>query len=198
MKKIFFLLLILLVLCQFSIAQKKLKKGENVSVYLGTTGNSAGNAQLAGVSLGGNIWHFLQLQVDFFKYIKRDQNLYSADPTLDRSDFTGISGNLVLKIPIHFIPYLDKLEFINPYILVGYGYGLENFTSEFHNLPDKEGNTGPFSKTRKYESLGAGVIIWVLPTIGIKLDYRSIEMPMHTGMDFPARRFNRVCLGICF
>lgn len=198
MRKTILFCLVLLILCGTSIAQGNRRIGENITIFTGYTGASADNTQLVGVTLGGDIWHFLQLQVDFFKYIKEDQNLYSNDPALDRSDFTGISGNLVLKIPIHLAPYLDKLEFINPYVLIGYGYGLESFSMEFFDMPDSEGNTGLMNKIRQFNSFGGGIIVWPLPTIGIKLDYRSVKISEHVNMGWPARKFNRLSIGVCF
>jgi len=198
MRKTVLVFLLVFILWGTSMAQKTRRKGENVTVYTGYTGSSADNTQLVGVTFGGDIWHFLQLQVDFFKYLKEDQNLFSSDPTLDRSDFIAVSGNLVLKIPIHLAPYLDKLEFINPYVLIGYGYGLESFNKDFFDVPDSEGNTGLWSKARQFDSFGFGVIVWPLPTIGVKLDYRSVKISEHEAMSWPARKFNKISIGICF
>ncbi len=193
-KKILFLIMLLFML-HITQAQTETKKSENLTLYYGSGAN---NTKVAGASMGGNIWHYLQFQLDVFKYLNQDMNFYSVNPSEDRSDFLGLSGNVALKIPIHLIPSLDRLEFVQPYILIGYGYGIESIKGEFIKEPDSEGNTGIFSKIRQFDSIGTGIIIWVLPTVGIKVDYRSIKLSEHEKMGFPKRKFNRISLGICF
>lgn len=168
---------------------------ENLTLYTGTT--SVGT-QIAGASVGGDIWDFLQAQLDFFKYLNEDPDLFSEFPENNRGDFMGASINFTLKIPIHLFPYMDKFDFIKPYVLVGYGYGLENLKSEYLNVPDKNGKSGIFSKLRQYDSIGFGLIVMISSTVGVKADYRTINISEHQGMSFPKRSLNRFSVGFCF
>lgn len=188
MKKTFLLLLVSLFTIGFL-------KAENFTLY---TGKTSGHVGFAGVSAGGDVWHFLHLQFDFFKYLQQDQSLHSGIPEENRGDFLGASINFVIKIPIHFIPYLDKLDFIQPYILTGYGYGLENLAGEYLKLPDKYGNTNWFTKLRQFDSFGYGLILMLSPKFGIKVDYRSIRLPEQDRMGYYYRKFNRLSVGLCF
>lgn len=169
-------------------------RAENLTMF---TGVAANKTELLGASLGGDIWHFLQIQFDIFKYLEQDQSLYSSDPEQNRGDFLGISLNFALKIPIHLIPYLDKLDFIQPYVVTGYGFGLENLAGEYIALPDVNGKTGIFNKIRQFDSFGYGLIIMVVPKIGIKIDYRSIKISELKGMGYTSRKFARISFGIC-
>jgi hypothetical protein len=168
---------------------------ESFSIY---TGIGANNTELIGVSLGGDIWYFLQFQIDIFKYLKKDSSLSSDNPLLDRSDFFGLSGNFTLKLPIHFLPKLDKLHFLQPYFLAGYGYSLESLNGDYISQPDSEDNTGIFSKIRAFKSFGGGLIIWLIPKVGIKFEYRSINIAEHKEMGLPSRNFNKITFGLCF
>lgn len=187
-KKLFLSLLILFVFFEISWA-------ENFTIYSGTTSNEIG---LIGVTLGGDVLDFLNMNIDVFKYLKKDQSLYSGIPSESRADFLGASINFNLRFPIHFIPYLDRLDFIQPYLLVGYGYGTESFASEYFQIEDKNGRSGIFSKLRQFDSFGYGIIIMLTKTAGIKVDFRSIKISDHEGMGFPGRRFSRFSLGLCF
>lgn len=188
MKKKFLFILIFLIAFEFSNA-------ENFAIY---TGRTSDEVQFLGTSIGGDILHYLQLQLDFFRYIQDDQALYSDNPEENRGDFLGVSLNFALKIPINLIPYLDKFDYIQPYILVGYGYGLESLASEYMDVPDADGKTGIFSKMRQFDSFGYGLIVMVASTIGLKIDFRSIKISEHEGMGYPSRKFNRISFGLCF
>ncbi len=168
---------------------------EHLSVAIGRT---SVNTNFWGVSLGGDAWHFLQIQLDAFKYMNKDVALSSPLPELSRGDFLGLSGNLVLKLPIHFLPKLDRLDFIQPYVSAGLGFGLESLNSEYLQAEDAAGKSGFLSKMRLFSSLGGGVIIMVIPVMGIKFDFRSLNVREHEGLQLPARRFNRFSFGICF
>jgi hypothetical protein len=168
---------------------------ENFTLYTG----KANKTQYIGASLGGDIWDFLQLQVDGLKYLKDDSGLHSDDPIYNRGDFLGLSLNFVLKLPIHLIPYLDRFDYIQPYVLVGRGYGIENLAGDYHaaeNAVDKK--TGLFSKILSFNSFGYGLIFMITSRFGIKVDYRSVNISEHEGMGLPARKFGRVSFGICF
>lgn len=170
-------------------------RAQTFAVYAGKT---SVETNFWGVSLGGNILSFLQLQVDVFKYINHDEALYSPVEAEDRSDFLGLSGNVVLKLPIHLLPYLHSLDFIQPFILRGYGAGLENLSSEYWDAPDLEGDTGVLTKVRTFDVWGGGVVIMITRKLGIKADYRSLDIPELENMGYPARRINRFSFGICF
>jgi len=184
MKKAGIVLLLGLVVAGFS-------RAETVSLYAGKT---SVETNFWGISLGGNIWSFLQLQADVFKYFSQDQALEAEN----RGDFLGVSGNIVLKIPIHLLPYLHKLEFVQPYILRGYGAGLESLSSEFWNLPNNDGKTGVLTKIRRFDALGAGIVIMITRKLGVKADFRSLKIIELEAMAYPARRVNRFSFGICF
>jgi len=189
MKKQTLLLVVIFFICfQFLSA-------ENFTIY---TGSTSKKIAFLGSTIGGDIWHFIQLQLDVFKYLQQDQSLYSAKPENNRGDFLGASINFALKFPIHLIPYLEKLDYIQPYIVAGYGYGIENLASEYINLPDKDGKTGFFSKLRQFDSFGYGIIIMITPSFGFKIDSRSIKISKDDGMGYPYRRFTRFSFGICF
>jgi len=170
--------------------------GEEVfSLYAGMTPNKT---TLVGLSLGGDILHFLQMQVDLFKYLKRDFSLHDADARVDRGDFAGLSLNFVLKLPIHLLPYLDEWDFFQPYILTGIGYGLENLNSKYFKVPTKDGKTGIFSKMRRFATFGVGFNIMVGPRLGIKIDARTFTISGHDGMRYSSRHITRFSLGLCF
>ncbi len=184
MKKAVIVLLLGLLAAGFS-------RAETVSLYAGKT---SVKTNFWGISLGGNIWSFLQLQADVFKYFSQDQALEAEN----RGDFLGVSGNIVLKIPIHLLPYLHKLEFVQPYILRGYGAGLESLSSEFWNIPNNEGKTGVLTKIRRFDTLGAGIVVMITRKLGVKADFRSLKIIELEAMAYPARRVNRFSFGICF
>lgn len=169
-------------------------RAESIYIYAGKTSVTT---NFWGISLGGNIWSFLQLQVDAFKYFSQDQALYSEIKSENRGDLTSLSGNLALKLPIHLLPYCHALDFFQPYILRGYGAALENLSPEYWDVPDLNGKTGILTKIRRFDVLGAGAVIMVTPKIGIRVDYRSLNLIEHTGMGYPARRVNRFSFGIC-
>jgi hypothetical protein len=186
MKKKFLFFLIFLISAQFL-------RAEYFTAYAGRTSIKT---NYWGVSIGDTIWSYLQFQVDFCKYLNRDESLEPKD----RGDYLGLSGNFVLKLPIHLLPHLYKLEFVQPYILTGFGYCLESTSSGYLDRPDKNGKTGLLSKTRQFNSLGVGLIIMIIPKMGLKIDYRSVKISDHTKDmdDQPARRFNRISFGLCF
>jgi len=188
MKKKFLLLLVFLFVFKYSQA-------ENLTIYSGTT---SVNTQYFGATAGGDILDFLQMQIDFFKYLKKDQSLYSSIPGENRGDFLGISFNFALNLPIHLIPSLDKYDYIQPYILVGYGFGVENLSGDYMRVPDKDGKTGIFSKMRQFDSYGLGLVVMVTPQIGFKVDYRSVNISALEGMGYPSRKFNRFSFGVSF
>jgi len=187
MKKAVIVLLLGLLAAGFS-------RAENLSIYAGKT---SVKTNYWGISLGGDIWSFLQLQVDVFKYFSQDQDLYSPIKAENRGDFLGVSGNFVLKIPIHLLPSLHDFEFIQPYVLRGYGAGLENLSSEYWRVPDVNAKTGLLTKIRRFDVLGAGITIMVTRKLGVRADYRSTNIIEHKGMAYPARRFGRFSFGIC-
>jgi hypothetical protein len=188
MKKAVIVLLLWLLAAGFS-------RAENFSLYAGKT---SVKTNFWGISLGGNIWTFLQLQVDVFKYFSQDLALYSPIKAENRGDFTAVSGNIVLKIPIHLLPYLHDFEFVQPYVLRGYGAGLENLSSEYWDVPNIDGKPGILTKIRRFDTLGAGIVIMVTRKLGVKADFRSINIIELKGMAYPARRFSRFSFGICF
>jgi hypothetical protein len=176
-----------------------LLRAEHFTLYAGRT---SVKTELWGVALGADdIWSFLQFQMDFFKYMNKDKEtpgLFSEDPALNRSDFLALSGNFVLRIPIHLLPHLYKFNFIEPYISKGIGACLESTATAFMDVLDLKGKTGVFSKIRRFDSFGGGVIIWVIPKMGLKLDFRSIKIAQNKNMNWPARKFSRFTFGLCF
>ena len=187
-KTILFLALILMSL--------NLLNAEGQTLYAGKTSNKT---QYVGLTLGGDIWDFLQLQFDVMKYLKDDPGFYSDDPKFNRGDFLGVSLNFVLKLPIHLIPYLDQFDYIQPYLLVGRGYGLESLAADYFNQENSvDKKSGIFSKIRAFDSFGYGLVVMVSPTFGIKVDYRSMNLAEHKGSGLQSRSFNRVSFGICF
>jgi len=175
---------------------------EGTTLYIGSTSTKA---QLAGITFGGDIWDFLQIQVDFMKYIKEDPSLHVDDPAVNRGDFLGASLNVVLKMPIHLIPYLDQFDYIQPYILAGRGYGVESLVTDYFNNPNEgDQKTGVFNKIRGFNSFGVGVVVMLAPKFGLKLDYRSVNIAEHAGMGIAAgqagqaRSFHRISFGVCF
>lgn len=169
-------------------------RAENLTIYAGKT---SVKTNFWGISMGGDIFSFLQIQADVFKYFSQDQALYSPIKAENRGDFTAVSGNLVLKLPIHLLPHLNALEFIQPYVLRGYGAGLENLSSEYWDVPNIDGKSGILTKIRRFDVLGAGITIMIARKLGVKADYRSINIIEHKGMAYPARRFSRFSFGIC-
>jgi len=188
MKKTLFILVTIF----FAIS---LARPENLTLY---TGRATTQVSLAGVSVGGDIWHFLGMHIDMFKYIKPDETLYSGVPIENRGDFAGASLNFVLKIPLHLIPYLHRLEFIQPYFSTGYGFGLENLAGEYLKKPDKDGNTIFLSKLIQYDSFGCGLIVMLTENFGIKFDYRKLSLSENEKMVYNSRSFKRFSIGICF
>lgn len=187
MKKKLLIFLVVLFLTQAMFA-------ENFTIF---TGTASTDTEFFGLSFGGEILGFLYINFDFFKYLKDDQSLYSDIPAENRGDFLAGSLNFELKLPIHLIPYLDKFDFIQPYILFGYGYGLENLSKEYFDLPDNNGKTGLSTKLRQFYSSGIGIVVMVSPSIGIKIDYRSLNISEHQGMGYSGRKISRISFGIC-
>jgi len=170
-------------------------RAEKLTLY---TGLASSDAQYIGATMGDDVFSFLNFQLDIHKYTKKDKSLYSAIPEENRSDFLGLSLNLALKFPLYLIPHLDKLDFLEPYVLVGYGIGLENLHDAYLSVPNAEGRTGMLSKLRQYNSYGAGLIVMFTSVFGVKLEVRSVNIKELEGMGFPARRSDRYSFGICF
>lgn len=187
MKKELFISMIVLFLTQTVFA-------EDFTIF---SGRASTKTQFFGVSFGGEIFDFLFINLDFFKYIKEDESLSSPIPEQNRGKFLAGSLNFDLKIPIHLIPHLDKLEFIQPYILLGYGLGIENLSNDYINFPDINGKKGFFTKTRQFYSSGFGVILMISSSIGFKMDYRMINISEHKKMEYPSRKFSRIYFGLC-
>jgi hypothetical protein len=169
-------------------------EAENLTIYTGTTSTKVPDF---GVTLGDYLFPYLQFQLDIFKFTGEDKALTSDDPALDRGDFLGGSLNFALKLPIHLLPRLDRLAFLEPYVLVGYGGGLESLKSAYFDVPNSEEKTGLMTKLREYRSYGAGLIVMLTDSFGIKLDYRSINISELKEMAYPSRHFNRYSFGIC-
>lgn len=169
-------------------------KAEHLTIYTGTTSTKV---PYAGVTLGDYMFPYLQFQIDIFKFTGRDEALSADDPALNRGDFVGGSVNFALKLPLHLLPRLDRLAFLEPYVLVGYGGGLESLKSAYFDVPNNEGKTGLMTKLRRYRSYGAGLIVMLTYNFGIKLDYRSINISELKEMGYPSRHFNRYSFGIC-
>jgi len=187
MKKKLLIFLVVLFLTQALFA-------ENFTIF---TGTASTDTEFLGLSFGGEILDFLYINFDFFKYLKEDQSLYSGIPEENRGNFLAGSLNFELKLPIHLIPYFDKFDFIQPYILFGYGYGLENMSKDYFDLPDNDGKTGLSTKLRQFYSSGLGVVVMVSPSIGIKLDYRALNISENQGMNYSSRKISRISFGIC-
>jgi hypothetical protein len=168
---------------------------EGLTLYMGKT---SAKARYYGVSIGGDIWDFLQLQFDVMKYFREDPTLHSEDPALNRGNWLGASFNIVLKLPLHLIPYMDRFEYIQPYLLSGYGYGLESLAAEYIDQEDANGNSGLFSRLRPYRVLGAGLVIMISPMFGLKIDYRTFNLSEQKDIGLPGRSFDRISIGICF
>jgi len=172
-----------------------LLSAENFTLYAG----NANKTQFLGLAISGDVGDFLQFHFDLLKYVKKDQNLISDNPKLDRSDLLGASGTFVLKLPIHLLPYLDRLDYIQPYLSAGTGLAIESTSAEYNDAPGAvDGGTGVFRKVRTFFSFGYGVIVMIATEFGIKLDFRTIDMAAHSGMGLPARKFDRVSVGVCF
>jgi len=169
-------------------------EAESATIYTGVTSSKA---RYVGISIGGDIFPYLQCQIDVLKFTTKDSSLYSDTPEENRSDFLGASINFALRLPIHLIPNMDRLHFIAPYVLAGYGTGLENLKTAYFEVPNAEGNTGFITKLRSYHSFGGGLIIMLTPRFGLKFDYRSTSMPGLAKMGYPSRKFNRFSFGIC-
>jgi len=169
-------------------------EAESATIYTGVTSNKA---RYMGISLGGDIFPYLQCQIDVLKFTKKDSSLYSDTPEENRSDFLGASLNFALRLPIHLIPNLDRLRFIAPYVLAGYGAGLENLSTAYFEVPNADGNSGFITKLRPYHSFGGGLIVMLTPRLGVKFDYRSMSMPGLAKMGYPSRKLSRFSFGIC-
>jgi len=169
-------------------------KAEKLTFYAGA---SSGKARHVGASLGGDIFPYLQCQADVFKFTKGDSSLSSEIPDLDRGGFLGASINFALRLPIYLIPGLDSLRFISPYVLAGYGAGLENLSSSYFEVPNADGDTGFLTKLRQYHSFGGGLVLMLTSSFGLKFDYRTINMPGLVKMGYPSRKFDRFSFGVC-
>lgn len=168
---------------------------EGFTLYTG----KANNTSYLGVAIGGDIGDFLQLQIDMMKYLKDDPSLHSDVPELSRGDFLGVSGNFVLKFPLQLIPYLDRFDYIQPYISVGRGIAAENTGAAYNDAPNPvDGKTGIFNKLRPFKSFGYGLLIMITSKFGLKVDYRSVNLSEHKGLGLPGRKFSRLSFGICF
>lgn len=187
MKKKLLIFLVVLFLTQAMFA-------ENLTIFSGT---ASSKTEFFGMSFGGEILDFLYINFDFFTYIKEDESLYSEIPSENRGNFLAGSLNFELKLPIHLIPNLDKFDFIQPYILFGLGYGVENLAQDYFDLPDNNGKTGFSTKLRQFYSSGFGAIVMVSPSIGIKIDYRVLNISELQRMDYPSRKIFRLSFGIC-
>ena len=190
MKKVWVVLFLVFGLTHFAAA-------ENMTLSIGNA-----KSQFAAVALGGNIWDFLQLQLDVMKYLKDDTDpaLQNPDPKLSRSDFLGVSVVVALKLPIHLIPGLDRFEFIQPYISAGRGYGLESLKTEYNDAPNAgaDQKTGFFNKMISFNTLGGGVLFMIAPKFGVKLDYRQMSLAEQKGIPLPARKMTRISIGVAF
>lgn len=172
-----------------------LLSAENFTLYAG----NANKTQFFGFAMIGEIGDFLQFHFDAMKYLKKDQSLFSDIPARDRSDLLGVSGLFVLKLPIHLLPYLDRLDYIQPYLSTGAGLAVESLTADYNDAPNAaDGGTGLFRKIRTFFSFGYGVIVMISAEFGIKIDFRKIDMTAHSGMGLPARKFDRISVGVCF
>ena len=169
----------------------------NAEILTLYTGFTSIDTRYLGATLGGDVFPYLQFQLDVFKFTNKYETLSSDIPEQDRSNFLGASLNFALKLPIYLIPHLDRLSFLEPYILVGYGAGLENLKGVYLEVPNADGNTGFFTKLRSYHSYGAGLVVMLTSGFGVKFDYRSINMPGLEKMGYPSRKFNRFSFGIC-
>jgi len=169
----------------------------NAEVLTLYTGFTSIQTRYLGATLGGEVFPYLHFQLDVFKFTKKLETLSSAMPEQDRSDFLSASLDFALKLPIYLIPHLDRLSFLEPYILVGYGAGLENLKGVYFDVPNADGKTGFFTKLRPCHSYGAGLVVMLTPGFGVKFDYRSINMPGLEKMGYPSRKFNRFSFGVC-
>ena len=181
-------------LAAFVVLSWGFSSGQNLVLF---AGKASSQTNFAGGGLGGDIWNFLQFQFDFFKYINKDTNLYSDNPLDNRSDMIALSGNFILKLPIHLLPYLHDFDFVNPFLFTGYGYCLENMAAEYMDQPDLDNNSGFFSKVRKFDTWGYGLIVWAIPKVGIRLEYRSMNIAEKAAAGLPARKLSRWSFGIC-
>ena len=190
MKKGLIFLFLIIITLQTSTA-------ENLTLY---TGNTSRNIKYVGCTVGGDILHFLQMQLDVFKYLKNDTDpaLYSVNPEENRGDFLGVSINFALKLPIHLIPGLDRYDFVQPYISSGIGYGWENLSGQYMGTENADGNSGLFTKMRKFGSLGVGIVGMISQTFGVKIDFRHLNINELTKMNYQKRSFSRLSIGICF
>lgn len=161
------------------------------------TGFTSIHTRYLGATVGGDVFPFLQLQLDAFKFTTKYEALESPMPEQDRSGFSGVSLNCALKIPLYLIPHLDRLRFLEPYVLVGYGAGIESLKKAYLDVPNSDGKVGLFTKLRYYHSYGAGLIVMLTSRFGVKFDYRSINMPGLDEMGYPSRKFNRFSFGLC-
>lgn len=168
---------------------------ETLTIYTGVTSKKT---TFLGASLGGEIFPYLNLYIDGFKYLKNDEELYSPEPEKNRGDFGALSINIKLRFPIDLLPYLDKFDYIQPYIVAGYGYGIENFSGAYHQIPDKNNKTGFFTKVIKFHSFGYGIIFMLSQTTGIKIENMKLNLNELERMGYPARQISRFSLGICF
>ena len=187
MKKKLLIIVIFLFISQSILA-------EDFTIFTGTT---SVNTEFFGLSFGGEVIDFLFINFDFFNYLKEDESLHSDIPAENRGKFLAGSINFELKLPLHLVPHLDKLDFIQPCIHFGLGYGMENLDREFTNVPDIDDKTGFFTKLRQFKSSGIGLVIMISPSIGIKIDYRTLKIAELERMGWPSRSFTRFYFGIC-
>ena len=187
MKKVWVVLFLVVGLTHFAVA-------ENMTLSIGQA-----KAQFASVALGGNIWDFLQLQLDVMKYLKDDPGFQNADAKLSHGDFLGVSLVVALKLPIHLIPGLDRFDYIQPYISAGRGYGLESLEAGYNNEPNVgDQKTGFYNKMIAFNTLGGGVLFMIAPKFGVKLDYRQMSLAEQKGIPLPARKMDRISIGVAF
>lgn len=168
---------------------------ENTVLY---TGRGSNKAQFIGISQAGDVLDFLQLQFDIMKYVKDDPSLHNEDKLLSRGDFLGVSLNVALKLPIHLIPGLDRFDFIQPYLVVGKGIGAESLSPDYYEFGAGQG--GLFKQLRTFGSFGYGLVVMFAPSIGARLDVRSVNIAESEGMGVNGapRKFQRVSVGLCF
>ena len=170
----------------------------NAEVLTLYTGFTSIQTRYVGATFGGDVFPYLQFQFDVLKFTNKYETLASVIPEQDRSNFLGVSLNFALKLPIYLIPHLNKLSFLEPYILAGYGAGLENLKQIYLDVPNADGKIGFLTKLRSYHSYGAGLVVMLTSGFGVKFEYRSIKMPGLEKMGYPSRKFNRFSFGICF
>jgi len=169
--------------------------GQNTSLYFGRASNQA---QLLGVTFHNEVLDYLLFQIDVWKYLNKDQALVTNDVFTDRGDFLSFSGTVALKLPIHLIPYLEMLELFQPYVLSGYGFGVESINLDYLFASDSETENNFLTKLRGYKSFGLGCFIMVSSRFGIQIDYRTISIASQEKMGWPNREFKRISVGAVF